>query len=268
MIDSASMPRQRPPKLWRQRTRHGAIVWVVVPERGAKWIRIRGEYGTPEFMAAYHAALNGTETTPRGKTKGGSLAWLIERYREVDAWTSLSLATRRQRENILRQVIETAGNDRYSAITSATIAAGRDRRSKTPFQARHFLDTMRGLFEWAQGAGFVKTNPAGAVKYPTLKSGEGFPVWSEDDLAAYEECWPLGTRQRVWLSVLLYTGLRRGDAVRIGRQHVRDDVATIRTQKSGGTIEVHLPLLPPLLEACAQVRPRNLHLFAERTASR
>jgi integrase len=29
----------------------------------------------------------------------------------------------------------------------------------------------------------------------------------------------------------------------------RDDVAAIRTQKSGGNIEVHIPLLPPLLEA-------------------
>ena len=138
-------------------------------------IKIRGEYGTPEFMAAYHAALNGTETTPRGKTKGGSLAWLIERYREVDAWTSLSLATRRQRENILRQVIKTAGNDRYSAITSATIAAGRDRRSKTPFQARHFLDTMRGLFEWAQGAGFVKTNPAASGQISDAENRGGLP---------------------------------------------------------------------------------------------
>jgi integrase len=47
--------------------------------------------------------------------------------------------------------------------------------------------------------------------------------------------------------VLLYTGLRRGDAVRIGKQHVRDGVATIRTQKTG--TEVHLPILPELQEA-------------------
>ena len=38
--------------------------------------------------------------------------------------------------------------------------------------------------------------------------------------------------QRVWLDVLLYTGLRRGDAVRLGRQHVRDGVATLKTEKS------------------------------------
>jgi integrase len=35
-----------------------------------------------------------------------------------------------------------------------------------------------------------------------------------------------------WLAVLLYTGLRRGDAVRLGRQHIRHGVATLRTEKT------------------------------------
>ena len=46
--------------------------------------------------------------------------------------------------------------------------------------------------------------------------------------------------------MLLYTGLRRGDAVRLGRQHVKDGVATILTEKSGGEIEVSIPILPVL----------------------
>ena len=50
----------------------------------------------------------------------------------------------------------------------------------------------------------------------------------------------------MWLDVLIYTGLRRGDAVRFGRQHVRDGVGTIKTEKSGNTIEVTLPILPAL----------------------
>jgi len=34
----------------------------------------------------------------------------------------------------------------------------------------------------------------------------------------------------VWLDVLLYSGLRRGDAVRYGRQHVRNGVGRIPTE--------------------------------------
>jgi integrase len=48
----------------------------------------------------------------------------------------------------------------------------------------------------------------------------------------------------VWLDVLLYTGLRRGDAARIGRQHVRNGTATLATEKNGQ--QVSLPILPVL----------------------
>jgi integrase len=154
----------------------------------------------------------------------------------------LSPATRKKREAIFRQIIESAGKQPYTAITEASIAAGRDRRGKTPHQARHFIDTMRSLYSWAREAGFVKVDPAAGVKYPTLKSGDGFPVWTDSDVAAYERRWPLGTKERVWFDVLSYTGLRRGDAVRLGRQHIRDGEAMITTEKSGHKVEVTIPL--------------------------
>jgi integrase len=80
-------------------------------------------------------------------------------------------------------------------------------------------------------------------------TGDGFRPWTEDDVADYEKRWPIGTRQRVWLDVLLYTGLRRGDAVRLGRQHVRDGVAMIKTEKTG--TPVTLPILPVLAKTLA-----------------
>ncbi len=242
------MLRKRFEHLHPERSRHGKLCWYVRVGKGPR-IRIQAEYGTPEFDGLYHAAIEGKPLTVsrRHRVTAQSLAWLIDRYRETPAWTGLSMATRRQRENILRQVVQTAGSKPYTAITAATIAAGRDRRGKTPFQARHFLDTMRGIFEWAKEAQFIKANPAADVKYPTLRSGAGFPVWTEDDVQAYETRWPLGTRQRVWLAVLLYTGLRRGDAVRLGRQHVRDGIATLQAEKT--KTPLHIPLLPPLIEA-------------------
>jgi integrase len=83
----------------------------------------------------------------------------------------------------------------------------------------------------------------------TQAKGDGFTPWTEEHVASYEKRWPIGTRQRVWLDVLLYTGLRRGDAVRLGRQHVRDGIATLKTEKTD-TI-VTLPILPVLAETLA-----------------
>jgi integrase len=239
-----SMPRPRPPHLHREMTRHGKAVWYVRVDKGPR-LRIRAPFGTPEFEAEYQAAISGRPRRLRG-TSVGTLAWLIERYRETTAWTDLSLGTRRYRENIFQRVLQTAGNEPFARITKTAIIAGRDRRLQTPAQSRKFLDTMRGLFRWATQARLLKTDPTLGVDNPKRKKGDGFIAWTEEHIAAYEQQWPVGTHRRVWLDVLLYTGLRRGDAVRLGRQHVRDGIATIKTEKSGFNVEVTLPILPVL----------------------
>jgi integrase len=239
------MPRPRPPFLSREVTRHGRAVWYV--RRDGKRTRINADYGTPEFDAEYQAALSGVPRSKDGP-KSGTIAWLIERYRETEEWRQLSLATRKQRESILTQIISSAGNKPVSAITASSVKSGRDRRAKTPAQARHFLETLRGLFRWAREAQIVRTDPTVDVKAPR-KSKEGYRPWTEEDVAAYEERWPIGTRERVWLDVLLYTGLRRGDAVRLGRQHVRDGVATLKTEKTDTVVT--LPILPVLADTLA-----------------
>src|SRR5262249_26986973 len=142
----------RPPHLHRQVTRRGKAVWDVRVGKGPR-TRIRAEFGTPELDAEYQTADTGA---PPPKSKGrpavGSLAGLIAHYRETAAWSVLSAATRRQRENIFRHVIETARDRPFAKIDSATIIAGRERRASTPAQARNFLDAMRGLFRWALAA--------------------------------------------------------------------------------------------------------------------
>jgi len=243
------MPRPRPPHLQREITRHGKVVWYVRVDRGPR-IRIRSEYCTPEFDAEYRAALSGTPTQ-KAVPATSSLQWLLARYRETSVWSDLSAATRKQRDNIFASVLETAGHEPYARITTATIETGKERRAHTPAQTRNFLDAMRGLFRWAKGAGLVKVDPTAGVHNPRRKTSVGFIPWTEEHVATYEARWPIGARQRVWLDVLLYTGLRRGDAVRLGRQHIRNGVATIKMEKSGFTVEVSLPILPVLAETLA-----------------
>jgi integrase len=225
------------------------VVWYVRLGRGQR-VRIRAEFGTADFDAEYQAAVSRTPRPKKGKAVLGSLAWLIERYRETTDWTALSLATRHNRENHFKQVIKTAGHVAHGAITQAVIVAGRDRRAQTPAQARNYLDAMRGLFRWAYAAKLAKSDPTVGVVNPKRKKGQGFKPWNEEDVAAYEQRFPLGTKERVWLDVLLYTGPRRGDAARIGRQHIRQspegDILTFRTQKGQEEVEVSIPILPIL----------------------
>jgi integrase len=242
------MPRPRPPHLHRQVSRHGKTVWYVRVGKGPR-VRIRSDFGTLKFDTEYQAAIAGlpARQDTEESTSRGSLAWLVERYRETTAWTELSLASRRQRENIFEHVLGAAGRQPFAKITTADVMAGRDRRAKTtPAQARKFLDTMRGLFRWAVKARLLMVDPTAGVANPSAPNAQGFTPWSLEDIATYERRWPVGTRQRVWLDVLVYTGLRRGDAVRVGRQHIRHGVGTIKTEKTDTVVT--LPILPALMK--------------------
>lgn len=240
----APMPRPRPPHLNREISRHGKTTWYVRIGQGPR-VRIRAEFGTEDFDLEYRAALAG-RPMKRGAPDAKSLAWLVERYRETSAWLQLSNATRRQRENIFRHVLAKAGAEPFARISTQDILSGIERRMETPAQARNFLGAMRGLFKWAAKAKHVRSDATAGIETPQRPKTAGFIPWTEEYVTAYEARWPIGTRQRVWLDVLLYTGLRRGDAVRLGRQHVRDGIATIKTEKSGQTVEVALPILPVL----------------------
>ena len=245
-----AMPRPRPPHLQRHVTRHGRVVWYIRIGHGRR-VRIRAPFGTPEFDAEYQAALTGAAHPQAKGEAAGSISWLIARYRETTAWSTLSLATRQRRECIFRQVVESAGAKPFARIDAATVIAGRDRRARAPNQARHFLDAIRGLFRWALSAKLVRHDPTAGIANPPRKSGEGFAPWTEEHVARYQARWPIGTRQRVWLDVLLYSGLRRGDAVRYGRQHIQGGIGRIKTEKSGGAVTAVVPVLPVLADTLA-----------------
>jgi integrase len=239
-----AMPKPRPPHLQCERTRHGKTVWYFRRDRHSKRIRIHGEFGSPEFKCNYDAAAIGKAIPASDAPAKETLAWLVARYRESGAWTkNLSAATRKQRSAIMKQIVATAGAEPLTAIDRDAVVRGMERRSDTPFQARHFRDTVNGLFVWAVEAKHAKINPAEGVKARKPKSS-GFPTWTDEEIEQFEARWPLGTRERVMFSIFLYTGLRRGDAAVLGRPHVRNGIIRIDTEKTG--TRVTIPLLPIL----------------------
>jgi integrase len=255
-----AMSRPRPPYLHRETTRHGAGVWYVRVGKGPR-IRIREPFGTPEFMAAYHAAVTGDAAAPRKpKESAGTLSWLIARYRDSGAWAALSPATKRQRENIFLHVIEKAGSTPAGEIEKRHIRQGIEDRKATPFAAGNFLKSMRGLFRWATEAGLIESDPTDGIQGRAPKT-EGFHTWTEEEIDRFEACWPIGTRERLALTILLYTGLRRGDAARLGRQHVRNGVIMLTTEKTGAKIVV--PLLPELAAVIEATKTGDLAFIAK-----
>lgn len=243
------MPRRRPPYLVREVTRHGAVIWYVRKGRGKRF-RIHAEYGTPEFMEQYQAAVLGKQPKAKSRIPAGSLAWLWERYTDSLAFSQFSAATRKKKTNTFKRILAATPDARIVEITPKAVRAGIDRRRAKPNVARDFLETLRGMFRWAVKAEIVQTDPTDGIETPRDRTSTGYHVWTEDECQRYEARWPRGTWERLAFDVLLYTGLRRGDAVRVGRQHIRDGLIVIKTEKTGE--EAFIPILPPLAEALAQ----------------
>jgi integrase len=99
-------------------------------------------------------------------------------------------------------------------------------------------------------------DPTVGIKLAASKS-DGHHSWEDDEIARFEERHPIGSRARLALALLLGTGQRRGDAVRMGRQHVRDGVLSMRQQKTGAQIDI--PFLPDL-QSAIDALPNNNQL--------
>jgi integrase len=73
---------------------------------------------------------------------------------------------------------------------------------------------------------------------------------SEEEITQFEAKHPVGSQARLAMALLLYTAQRRSDIVRMGPQHVRNGMITVRAQKTsritGKTLLI--PIHPALVE--------------------
>lgn len=255
-----AMPRPRPPYIQRHVTRHGRVIWYFRRDNGAK-VRLPDQYGTKEFWAAYNAALAGKDEKPT-RADPRTLAWLVEQYKRSGAWQRLAPSTKRVRDRLMQTICQTAGRAPIEQITRQDIQAGADKRAAKPEAANAFVKTMRVLLRHAVSMDVVQTNVADAV--PLMAgSAEGVHTWSMEEIAAFEEAHPVGTKARLALDLMLYAGLRKSDVVQVGRQHLRDGTLTIRPEKTKRTsnVTVTIPVLRPLAESIAAAPTGDLHLL-------
>lgn len=251
------MPRKLPKYVTKTRTRFKKVLFYFRQDKGPR-TRLPDDPDSKEFEAAYAACLSGKPVKAKiDKAPSKSVRWLIDRYKESSAWSSLAPATRRQRDNIFKNILPKIGNLDFSAIQSAHVRNSMEARRSTPAQANNLLKSLSGLYEWALTNEHVPTNPTVGVQKLKVKTN-GFPAWTEADVIAFRETWEIGTMQRLAFELLLHTGLRRSDLVQVGKQHIRGNVLSVKTRKTGATITVELPQY--LLDVIAATKPGDLHL--------
>jgi integrase len=204
--------------VWEDRDRHGNLrIYVAVP--GRQKTRIKAQPGTPEFMAAYHAAIEGIVAQPKQHGRG-SFGYACKAYYASKTFKRLDEGTQAWRRRELDKICEKHADKPIGLMKPEHIRALRDEK-ETPDASNQRLKALRALFNWAVEAHEAPRNPVVEVKrVPTPQTG-GHKPWTPDIVRRFEDRHPIGTRARLAMALMLYTTGRREDATRFGPQHIR-----------------------------------------------
>ena len=165
-------------------------------------------------MAAYKAALAG-EASRCGPENARPVGDVQAPCRSVFCEPRISApATRTQRvyRLVIDRFLAEHGHRRVAEMQRDDVKKIMALKAATPGSANDLLKKIRTLIKFAIDTGWCTDDPTLRIK--TFPEHE-FHTWTEDEIAQYEERWPIGSRERTAFALHLYTGQRRSDVARM-----------------------------------------------------
>jgi integrase len=194
------------------------------------------------------------------RSKPGSVSAAIAEYYGSQAFRSLTGGTPASRRAILEKFRDKHGHLPLASLPKEFVVALID--TMTPHEAKNWLVAFKHVVRWALERKLMRNDPTLSVEVRRPPS-DGFATWTADEIAQFEARWPIGSKPRLALALGLFTAQRRGDVVRIGRQHIRDGVLTVRQAKTGASLVI--PVHPDLAAIIAATPVGHLTLLVTQT---
>jgi integrase len=218
---------------------------------GCPGTELPGEPGSTGFMAAYKAALDGAPALKAAREAPGSIGALAAAYYSGTEYQQLARVTQATYRNIIERIRADHGAKPLAMLQHEHVRRIVAAKAATPAAANALLKMLRILMQFAVAEGMRRDDPTKGVKRVRSQS-EGFTTWTEADITAFESRWPLGTRERLALALLLYTGQRgRSDVARMGPQHVRGTSIAVQQHKTKTRLLIPIhPKLRAAIDAC------------------
>jgi integrase len=231
-----------------------------VRKPGQKKIRIRETFKdasgniTSAFMKAYFEALarlDGETAAPPKTPREKTFYWLVDQYCRSPKFKNYDPATQADKRGVLNRFCKTAGDLPYAAFRKSDVEASQQKRSETPAAADKLVKYLGTLFVWAIKNRHATHNPTIGVE--KVDDSEGYHTWTEDEIAAYRNHHPVGTKARLALEIFLNIGARRADATKIGRQHEKEGRLRFTAHKGRNSNRtrrtIDVPIMPELANA-------------------
>jgi integrase len=206
---------------------------------------LRGEPGTPEFVASYNEAV----TTMVAPPSGVLLALLFRFQDSAEFQFGISPRTRRDYIKQIKRIEKAFGDFPIKALddprSTAVFLEWRDRLAQSSLrQADYAYGTLSRVLSWAQKRRLITENPC--AKGGKLYSGSRVDkVWADEDVARFLRTAPPNLRLAMLLAV--NTGQRQGDLLRLPWSAY--DGAIIRLRQGKGGTYVTIPVTNELKHA-------------------
>lgn len=212
----------------------------------------------PEFLRAYaEAARAAPKARSTRAATDGTIAALVVSYKNSPAFRGLRGSTKEMRGRILDKISDKGKSAFVADLGPRHIRA--DIAHLTPHAANNRLKVWRALTKHACEEDMIEVDPARDVKKRKVEGG-GHHCWTDDEIARYRAHHQSGTKARLAFELFLWTGARRGDVVRLGRQNINNGSLSYVAEKTG--VEVCIPILPEFHFEMAEM-PKSQMLFLE-----
>lgn len=203
---------------------------------------------SPAFLAAYSAAL-GARHDPVIPPATGSIAAGITAFLASDHFLSKAPATRAYWRRGADAIRKAYGTGQRADLAARHIKA--DLAKLSGHAAVRRWKVWRAVCTFWDDAGLIDTDPARQVRKPRTPKEVGHIAWTMPEVNRFRAFWPVESRERLAMELILWTGARMSDAVRLSPSMVGDDGwIAYRQQKTGG--EVAVPFTAPAPDWAAQ----------------
>lgn len=231
---------------------------VVYFRRHGKAQRMIAAPFTDAFWAEYALMLKGIAPAPKGKT----LADLIASYKRSPKFTKLAERTRKDYDGVLAFLVKRMGHVRPDRIGRKEVIRLRDTNAGTVRFANYAVQVLRIIMEHGIDQGVIASgaNPAKGVGLLKSESEPRGP-WPQPMVDAFRAAVPLGHRTRTLFELLIGTGQRIGDVLKMQWNHIDGDGINVRQNKTGAKLWV--PFTPHLRAALEAHKRDNLTILTK-----
>jgi integrase len=212
--------------------------------------RLKGELGTPEFIASYHEAVS----AKRAPAAGVLLA-LLHAYQASSEFVGLRDRTRADYIKQIKLIEVGFGDMPLNALGArgarAEFMAWRDQlATRSRRQADYAWSVLARVLSWSKNRGLVSENPCqrGGRLYCGSRADR---VWTADDEAAFYRSAPSHLHLPVLLA--LWTGQREGDLLRLTWSAYDGETIRLKQSKTGARVSISVGAP---LKAVLDVSPR------------